>query len=347
MLDAREVNVDEIQTAPGALRECNQQTEEFRNMVDSVADKGILQPLTVRTVIDPETKQEYLELIDGLQRLTAAREAGLETVPCTVQNIKDDEVLLMQVVHNLQRIQTKPIEFSNALRAMLNADLSLKIGDLANKLNYSIGWIEKLLNLRKLTETATRLTQSGDISASNAIELTSLPEQYQDAELENAQTMTAPEFTSHVKNLKKEISKSKREGRDPEFGFEPVAALRKKSEIEAEMKTGEFASRMAATGDIKSVEDAILVGVAWCLKLDPEGKEEQIQAHKEKEEKAKRKREETKKQRIEKKAQRAELQKRRASLEAKLFEEGASEEDTKAALQKFDEENGLVKKSSD
>jgi ParB family chromosome partitioning protein len=71
--------------------------EAFQELVHSVREFGVLQPIVVR-----ETDSGY-ELIMGERRLRAAKAAGLETVPAIVRDTADEDLLRDALLENLHR----------------------------------------------------------------------------------------------------------------------------------------------------------------------------------------------------------------------------------------------------
>ena len=78
--------------------------EELRELVDSIRERGIIQPLIVRLVAG-----KY-ELIAGERRLRASQEVGLSEAPVIVRRASDQEVLELALIENLQREGLNPIE---------------------------------------------------------------------------------------------------------------------------------------------------------------------------------------------------------------------------------------------
>src|ERR1700731_4447856 len=66
-------------------------------LTESVRMHGILQPIRVRQ------KGDRYEVIAGARRLSAARQAGLSTVPAVIADVGDDEAYLETLVENIQR----------------------------------------------------------------------------------------------------------------------------------------------------------------------------------------------------------------------------------------------------
>nr|WP_199306910.1 ParB/RepB/Spo0J family partition protein [Pseudanabaena sp. FACHB-2040] len=88
--------------------------EKLAQLVQSVKEHGILEPLLVR----PAADNEY-ELVAGERRLRAAREAGLEEVPIIVREFDDQQALQVALIENLQREDLNPVEETEAVVDLL------------------------------------------------------------------------------------------------------------------------------------------------------------------------------------------------------------------------------------
>ena len=90
--------------------------DEMGRLADSIAENGVLVPLTVRT-----SGAERYELVSGHRRARAAERAGLESVPCIVRSLTDDEAVIAMVDSNLQRETILPSERAFAYSMRLEA----------------------------------------------------------------------------------------------------------------------------------------------------------------------------------------------------------------------------------
>lgn len=90
--------------------------EEMERLAESIAESGILAPLTVRV-----SGAERYELVSGHRRKRAAEIAGLESAPCIVKALSDDEAVIAMVDSNLQRETILPSERAFAYSMRLGA----------------------------------------------------------------------------------------------------------------------------------------------------------------------------------------------------------------------------------
>src|SRR6058998_499312 len=102
--------------------------EALQELIDSIRQHGIIQPLIVRQV------GARFELIAGERRWRAAQETGLTQVPAIVRRANDLEVLELSLIENLQRADLNPIEEAQGYARLANEfgmrqeDISLKVG---------------------------------------------------------------------------------------------------------------------------------------------------------------------------------------------------------------------------
>jgi ParB family chromosome partitioning protein len=102
--------------------------EALQELIDSIRQHGIIQPLIVRQV------GARFELIAGERRWRAAQEAGLTQVPAIIRSASDMEVLELSLIENLQRADLNPIEEAQGYARLANEfgmrqeDIALKVG---------------------------------------------------------------------------------------------------------------------------------------------------------------------------------------------------------------------------
>jgi ParB family chromosome partitioning protein len=103
-------NPEQPRTAMGNLEE----------LVRSIADKGVLEPILVRGLAEDEAAPRGVEflIISGERRYQAARRAGLTEVPAIVMEVGQDEALEIALIENLQRKDLTPFEEAEGYRAL-------------------------------------------------------------------------------------------------------------------------------------------------------------------------------------------------------------------------------------
>ncbi len=135
--------------------------EHLSELVDSIRENGIIQPLIVRRVND------LLELIAGERRWRAAGQAGLKEVPVIVREATDLEVLEFALVENLQREDLNPIEEAQAYKRLAE-EFKLRQEEIAKKVGKSRAAVANTMRLLELDgELQTHLVQ-GRLSVGHA-----------------------------------------------------------------------------------------------------------------------------------------------------------------------------------
>jgi len=127
--------------------------EALNELVQSVEEHGIIQPITVRRASD-----NSYQLITGERRLRAAQKAGLKRIPAYVREAGDDRMLELALVENIQREDLDAIEVSISYQRLIEEfDLTQEaLGDRVGKKRATIANYLRLLNLPAEIQTAIR-----------------------------------------------------------------------------------------------------------------------------------------------------------------------------------------------
>ena len=134
---------------------------ELGELIDSIRERGVIQPLIVRRVAD-----KY-ELIAGERRWRAAQEAGVETLPVIVREAGDREVLELALIENLQRANLSPIEEAEAY-ARLMKEFSQTQEQVAKQVGKGRVAIANAVRLLGLPDEVRAWVGSGDLSVGHA-----------------------------------------------------------------------------------------------------------------------------------------------------------------------------------
>ena len=137
-------------------------TEAMAELVHSVTEIGLLQPIVVR----PLGGDRY-ELIMGERRWRATQQAGLDTVPAIVRQTGDDDMLRDALLENLHRSQLNPLEEANAYQQLLE-DFGCTHEELSQRIGRSRPQISNTLRLLKLSPAVQRRVAAGVLSAGHA-----------------------------------------------------------------------------------------------------------------------------------------------------------------------------------
>ena len=140
------VNIDKIRL-PAQQPRRYFDPEKLSQLVQSVKEHGILQPLLVRAV-----NGEY-ELVAGERRLRAAKEAGLTKVPIITKELSDLQTLQIALLENLQREDLNPVEETEGILELLCIELDVNSSEVISILNQAANAKKRNLDL---TENVSR-----------------------------------------------------------------------------------------------------------------------------------------------------------------------------------------------
>jgi ParB family chromosome partitioning protein len=140
--------------------------EALAELVHSVREIGVLQPVVVRPVGSDEDGPRY-ELVMGERRWRATQEAGLEAIPAIIRETTDDDLLRDALLENLHRSQLNPLEEAAAYQQLLD-DFGCTHDELAGRIGRSRPQISNTLRLMKLPPLVQRRVAAGVLSAGHA-----------------------------------------------------------------------------------------------------------------------------------------------------------------------------------
>jgi len=142
--------------------------EELRDLVESIREKGILQPVIVRPTA------AGFELVAGERRLRAAQAAGVRTIPAIVKKFSDRESLEAALVENVQRADLNAIELAEAYQR-LAAEFSLSHEEIARRVGKDRVTVANTVRLLRLPAAVKQAVVDGRLSAGHARALLSAP----------------------------------------------------------------------------------------------------------------------------------------------------------------------------
>lgn len=142
--------------------------EAFQELVHSVREFGVLQPIVVRP------KGDDFELIMGERRLRAAKEAGLPAIPAVVRETSDENMLRDALLENLHRANLNPLEEASAYKQLLE-DFGTTQEELADRLGRSRPQITNTLRLLRLPLDVQSKVVAGVLTAGHARALLGAP----------------------------------------------------------------------------------------------------------------------------------------------------------------------------
>ena len=136
--------------------------EALQALADSIAEHGMIQPLTVR-----ELPGGYYQIIAGERRWRAARQAGLQEVPVLVLEADDRKVMELALVENLQREDLNPMEEAQGYQTLME-EYGLTQAETAQRVGKSRPAVANALRLLSLSREQAELVRNGTLSPGHA-----------------------------------------------------------------------------------------------------------------------------------------------------------------------------------
>lgn len=209
------ININDIEPNRDQPRK-NFDEEALKELADSIAMHGVIQPLLVRPLSDGG-----YQLIAGERRWRASRMAGLTQVPVVVREMTDEESMELALIENLQREDLNPIEEAEGFKLLMDT-YSFTQEQAAEKVGKSRPAVANALRLLSLPETVLDMVKQGIISSGHARTLIPLTDEkliIKLAEEISQKELSVRETERIVKTLlkpKNEIVKKKSK-RDPYY----------------------------------------------------------------------------------------------------------------------------------
>ena len=142
--------------------------EKLNDLVNSIKEKGVIQPVLVRRTIDG------YELIAGERRLRAAAMLKLENIPAIIKNVNDVDMLEIALIENIQREELNPIEEAKAFER-LTTEFNFTQDKIAQTLGKDKSTISNAIRLLGLPEKVQECVLQGAITAGHAKAILGLP----------------------------------------------------------------------------------------------------------------------------------------------------------------------------
>ncbi len=155
-----EVAIDQVQHNPRQPRQ-NFSADDLEDLVSSIKQHGILQPLLVSTRDDGQ-----YELIAGERRLRSAKEAGLKKVPVVIRSVNDQEKLELALIENIQRQDLNALEEAVAYKSLVD-EFEMTQEEVARRVGKSRPTVTNTIRLLDLPEEMQDALREGKLSRSH------------------------------------------------------------------------------------------------------------------------------------------------------------------------------------
>ena len=213
-----EISLSKIEANPFQPR-TNFDEESLEELVVSIKQHGIIQPLTVRKSGDGK-----YQLIAGERRFRAATNAGLKKVPAYVRDAEDEDMLELALVENIQREDLDAIEVAISYQRLID-ECKLTQESLGDRVGKSRATVTNYLRLLKLPAEIQSSIRAKDLSMGQARALLGVEDpklQLEIYEKTIKQDLSVRKVESLVKNLKEEKASGSESLPDDIEGYEDL-----------------------------------------------------------------------------------------------------------------------------
>ena len=204
-----QLEIDRLSPSPYQPRRVFE-PEAMGELIQSVKEKGVLQPLLVRQTID---KDKY-QIIAGERRWRAAQKAGLHYVPVVVREFSDSEALEIGIIENVQRQDLTPVEEASGYRQLMDefGHTQEQVSSLVGK---SRSHVANLLRLMTLPSGVIALIEDGKLSMGHARTLVGVENALTIAKMIVAKGLSVRASEKLAMGVKGKAPSSSAPGKDP------------------------------------------------------------------------------------------------------------------------------------
>ncbi len=209
--------------------------ESLQELADSIAEIGIIQPITLR-----EMENGHYQIIAGERRWRASQKAGLSSIPAYIRTASDENVMEMALIENIQRQDLNSIEIALAYQHLLD-EYDLTQEKLSERVGKKRATIANYLRLLKLPAPVQVAIQNHQIDTGHARALLALEDP-------KAQVKLFHEIQNKGYSVRQveELVKNVNEGGDIKSSSNKPSASKQLTE-ELESLLGEFSQLLGTT----------------------------------------------------------------------------------------------------
>ena len=135
---------------------------DLSELMASIAEKGIIEPLIVRQ------RGDRYQIVAGERRYQAAVQVGIHEVPVIIREVDDGEIIEIALIENIQRKDLTPFEEAEALKS-LSESFNYTHEELAKRLGKSRTSITESLSIHSMPDDVKNLCRLGDITSKSML----------------------------------------------------------------------------------------------------------------------------------------------------------------------------------
>ncbi len=189
------VKIDQVEPNKEQPRKAFEE-ESLQELADSIKQFGIIQPLVVMK------KDDYYEIIAGERRWRAAKIAGLKEIPVVIKEYKEEELVEIALIENIQREDLNPIEEAVAYKRLME-EFKLTQEEVAKKVSKSRSAVTNSMRLLKLPEEIQGMVVEGVLSMGHARTLLAV----EDEEIQKTTALKVADEKLSVRETEKLVKK--------------------------------------------------------------------------------------------------------------------------------------------
>jgi ParB family chromosome partitioning protein len=210
------IGIDKIETNPFQPRN-DFEEEALNELVESIREQGIIQPITVRKL-----GYDRYQVISGERRLRAAKIVGLDDVPCYIRVANDEQMLELALIENTHREDLNSIEIAISYQRLLE-ECNLTQEALSQKVSKKRSTVANYLRLLKLPAEVQLAIRDGSLSMGQARSFINIQSHEDQLTLLNeilTQGLNVREVEQKVREINKPLRKKVKRVKLPERAVE-------------------------------------------------------------------------------------------------------------------------------
>ena len=205
----QDVNLTQINAGRFQPREIFNE-ESLQELTDSIKKHGVISPILVR-----ELGLNKYEVIAGERRMRASLQAGLETIPCLVEQKEDQDALESALIENLQREDLNAVEEARGYDR-LKREFGLTQDEVATSTGKARSSIANSIRILTLPQNVLDMLSAGKIEKGHAKLLASMEPGEAEKAAENIikNKLTVKDLSESNKNKKQQKTTKKQKQTD-------------------------------------------------------------------------------------------------------------------------------------
>jgi len=205
----QDVNLSQINAGRFQPREIFNE-ESLQELTDSIKKHGVISPILVR-----ELGLNKFEVIAGERRMRASLQAGLETIPCLVEQKEDQDALESALIENLQREDLNAVEEARGYDR-LKREFGLTQDEVATSTGKARSSIANSIRILSLPQNVLDMLSAGKIEKGHAKLLASMEPSEAEKAAENIikNKLTVKDLSESNKNKKQQKTTKKQKQTD-------------------------------------------------------------------------------------------------------------------------------------